>query len=436
MGFENLFKTQAYVHQIEKIFAKHRRTGRVYEMQQENVSLAEVHQDRHTFARLLCEELRLQNFRFAPAEIVEIQLEKKRRIHRLALTDLLVNGVFARALIEEMRKQGFVSTPPVFSYFKNSSRFYALAHFSDFLRRHRKGEPDPKKRGVLVARRDVRRYTENVPVDDSSELWLFIANLLRDGRCAEPEAVLKIYRSIIRPRIKDVNSETLIGLPTGTPITAAIYNLYLNPVDREFMQATGGCYLRYSDDLLFAHANQETFQKTIERAEVRLRELRLEFNSKKSRTVFFNGAGRPLTEAGFSEGAQQISLLGASVRFNGTVGLGPTKSTKFLRDLRTRLRRAARLLGTRSPEERASLLCQIANDALFTRSPLRTARADLIEGAVTDRAQLKHFDSLVALYVAEACTGIPSPRSHRALSPRRLRREFGLKSLVLVRNQI
>ena len=128
-------------------------------------------------------------------------------------------------------------------------------------------------------------------------------------------------------------------------------------------------------------------------------------------------------------------MLGAQVRFDGSSGLGPSKARKFLKDVRTRIRRTHRITRALPFPEAALLLCEVANRSLDMGSSLGSSASGLIRNSVSDRGQLKHFDSLISLEIAQALSGKRSVKSLRFVSTKTLRNVYRLKSLVALRNR-
>src|SRR4051794_11118546 len=90
-----------------------------------------------------------------------------------------------------------------------------------------------------------------------------------------------------------------------------------------------------------------------------------------------------------------------------------TQWSAMLDDVRGRIRRTALLAGEASALEKAKLLAAIMIDAFDVRSELALDHAQLVADLVSDRAQLRQLDHLVALWIAEAVTGKRGPRAFR-----------------------
>ena len=80
-------------------------------------------------------------------------------------------------------------------------------------------------------------------------------------------------------------------------------------------------------------------------------------------------------------------------------------------------------------------VCAAVNHALRPRTGIAEQRsANLLRAVVTDREQLRQLDHRIAGIVASAVTGRRGPRAFRDVPYRRLRDDWGLRSLVVARN--
>ena len=101
-------------------------------------------------------------------------------------------------------------------------------------------------------------------------------------------------------------------------------------------------------------------------------------------------------------------------------------------------RRAAATAATVRPAPREAVgraVCAAVNQALRPRTGIAEQRsANLLRAVVTDREQLRQLDHRIAGIVASAVTGRRGPRAFRDVPYRRLREDWGLRSLVVARN--
>ncbi len=111
---------------------------------------------------------------------------------------------------------------------------------------------------------------------------------------------------------------------------------------------------------------------------------------------------------------------------------------ELLRDIRFRARRTARAQQERGSgwEETGRAVCAALNSAFEEEGSLfRQRSAGLLLRAVTHRPQLDQIDHQAARAVLKAVTGVESVRAFRRVPYRKIRAEWGLKSLLHARNK-
>ena len=83
-----------YLHEIDKLHAKHALTNRLYELRQEGVCLAAFSFDRRRLARILAKSVSRGKYELKPAKTRHVPIGNKvRLLYDLCLTDLIVHGV-------------------------------------------------------------------------------------------------------------------------------------------------------------------------------------------------------------------------------------------------------------------------------------------------------------------------------------------------------
>ena len=87
-------------------------------------------------------------------------------------------------------------------------------------------------------------------------------------------------------------------------------------------------------------------------------------------------------------------------------------------------------------EQAGRAVCSVVGRALDPRSALTQQRSAIaLRRVVTDRRQLRQLDYWIARIVVKALTGRRDARGFREVPYRKLRREWGLVSLVAARNR-
>jgi hypothetical protein len=197
----------------------------------------------------------------------------------------------------------------------------------------------------------------------------------------------------------------------------------------------GAFYARYGDDFLFAHPQAEVAREAAAIMDEKLDALWLTVNEKKRRTLFLTPAGRPAGDWPDATGSSSVPFLGTRIDGKGTVGLDETKVRSLLRELGRRTEATARTLRHAERDRVGRAVCAVVNQALEPTNALTQQRsAVLLRRVVTDRHQLEQLDYQIARIVLRAVSGRRQAAVFREIPYRRLRREWGLVSLVAARN--
>lgn len=424
-----LAEPRRYERQIDRLHERYLFTRHLYELRADDVSLASVVLHRRRFARLLARTVERGEYELQPARIREIRVDGKlRKVFAYALTDLIVHGVVS-GIVEEAAAP--LLSPSLYSYRKGVSWWAAIGDFAAYVRAHRRSRPDPRTRGLFVLRRDVDTYTDSIPVDRGSPVWPLLDHVLGDLSPADRALV----EHVVRPEARLLDgglARAIRGVPTGQPISCALFNLYLHDLDHELARVPGCFYARYSDDILFAHPDAEVARAAGETIEARLEERQLMLNDPKRRDLYLTGAGR---HAPGWRGTTSVPFLGTSIQADGTVGLNRKKLQRLLHDVESRAVRTAGSLREDRADRRGGVVCSVINRALDPRpGPFQQSSATLLRRAVTDRRQLAQIDYLLARIVAGAVTGDRSVRGFRQAPYRTIRQEWGLLSVLHTRN--
>jgi hypothetical protein len=399
----------------------------------EGYSFAQAYFHRRRFARALVRSLASGGYRFAPATIGHVTTDKRRTVYRFTLTDRIVHGALALMLASDLHR---LTPPYVYSYVKGRSRMQAVAAWTAYVHAHRRERPDVKTRGLFVLRFDIQSYGESIPVMPSSSLWAELEDYLRRawGRMPAPEEKA-LLGQLVRPEILHPEGglyQPVVGIPDGAPVSALLLNLYLRPLDEALAGVAGGFYARFGDDMLFAHPDVAVFNAAVAQIDGILTALSLTRNQRKTKARFYNGAGRG---AQGLEGATHIEYLGCSLAFSGGVGLKNRKMRLLLRDLAARAKSTAAASSALSFDERGRLVCAALNRALDLHAPHAHPYSALLMTVADDRDQLKQLDYWLARTVLRVMLGDRNARAFRKLSYRRIRHDWGLRSVAYARNR-
>ena len=423
--------------QIDRLHARFLLTPEFYDLQQRGVSLASFVRHKRELSRLLARIAARGEYQMAVAHVRHVRIgEKKRTIFSLRLTDLLVHGLVAQLILEAAEPR---FSERLYSYRKGRSWWNAIGDLAAYLQQHRRERPDPRQRGVYVLRRDIKSYTDSIPVGNESAIWPMLRSALDDS-FALSHKDWELVRSIVRPEASEVDGRPYMlsrGVPTGLPIACVLFNIYLAPLDEALDSIPGGFYARYSDDILFAHPSAAIVQAAAQTIDRVTRGLGLTISSDKRRDLYVTAAGRRSDEWPQARPAMSVPLLGCRVAAQGTISLSRSKLRRLLRDIESRAARTAATCGHRDAETTGRSVCAVVNRSLVRRAdPFHVHTADLLRSVVTDREQLRQIDYWIARIVLRVSTGRSGAQTFRHIPYRRVRRNWKLRSLVHARNRV
>lgn len=431
--FKELSNPDRYVRQFDYLHQKYAGTHRIHSLAHRGVTFWDLVPDRRRISRMIASAVKNGTYAMSPARVKTVLLDKPRDIFYFEALDFVIHGVMGDILCDAMAP---MLAPSVYSYRLGVSSWQAVRGFAKYVRAHRTAHTDVKKRGLYVFRSDVNGYIESIPVGARSPLWPMLKKVLGEGFSGPRFGVVE---NMLRPEIAADDGCRYMrcrGIPLGSPVATQALNLYLSDLDHLMAAFAGAFYVRFGDDLLFAHEDAGVVKRAVATIREHLKKLELELQASKERTLWFNGAGRPSPEWPEARGSQAVVFLGCEVRFDGTITLPPDKARFVLIDLKQRVRRTAKLLRGAPLDDRAAALCAIANEILDPRSPFADKHTTRLRGLTTCRRQLEHLDYLIARTIAEALTDRRGVRAFREIPPRALRERYKLGSLVAMRNRM
>jgi Reverse transcriptase (RNA-dependent DNA polymerase) len=429
--------TRRYEREIDRLHSKHLFTRTLYEIQQENVPLARLIQQRGKVAKLLSRSVARGEYRLEPGQVREIEVDGKVRVVvAYGLTDTIVTGVVSTVIEEAVTP---LLSDRLYSYRPGVSWLTPSADLAAYIRAHRRERPDPRSRGLYVLRRDVDSYTDSIPVAPDSRVWQMVRDALGSaGAESIAEDDWRLVEHTIRPELYELGGGRAIrirGVPTGQPISCILFNLYLNELDHVLAGIQGGLYARYSDDILFAHPDAETAREAATTIDAHIGALRLRTKDEKAANLYLTAAGRLSSEWADTKGTSSIPFVGTAVSATGTVALNRKKLRRVLRELEQRATRAAEAVRGSDRATAGRTVCAVVNKALVTApSPFQQASTSMLRRAVTDRSQLSQVDYWLARMVVKAVTGDGGVRAFRRVPYRTVREQWGLVSLEHARN--
>lgn len=407
-----------FIQEAENLFLRLESQFRLDVVDPNGITARAVQFDQKTFAKKVWQWSNHKNFAPSPAVLRTAHLDKKRELASFGIGEQLLHGVVAKKLIREIQS---TFSPDLYSYRKGYTVEKAVFAFGKYIRRHLKKNKNVKVRGLYVIRGDVKSYTDNIPLDEASPLWKQLSE--------KSTLPLTFLKQLLRFRVKEENGaewSSVKGIPLGISLTPVIANTYLAPLDEKMGTLPGGFYARYGDDLLFAHEDLSTALLAKKLIESELHKLRLSFNQKKVRNLYFTGNGKP----GNWESTQTVEYLGYQITFRGEVGLTHDKKRRLLKSLRRRLNQSLPLLSSiKFKTEVVHLTNLILKEFFFTTESYSLR-------SVNCRSQLKEIDYQVALMVSEFLSRKKGVRSFREVSWKSLKNDFQLLSLCTLRHRV
>jgi Reverse transcriptase (RNA-dependent DNA polymerase) len=425
-----------FVASAERVRERQLETGHVRPLAPDGPWLQAV-ADLEGLARALARDVARGEYAFGPVSARKALIRGElRTLYVASPLDEIVLGALASVFGTLL--EPFLS-PHLYSYRRGRSALQAVRGFVRFLRAHRAHSAEPRDRGLYVLRRDVRSYGEAIASGPESRLWSLLEEALTHAGLAPQPAHLAWLATAFRPALLDADaasSRPVAGIPTGSALQPAACNLYLTPIDRLLESVPGGFYARYGDDMLFAHSDPVRVKKVALELDREVGALQLAWSPEKCAAFYFNAAGRrPALQHAEFQGTTALDYLGVRVDFSGVIGLKREKARRLLHDLQLRLAHTDRLLRGEPGANRERDLCAVANALLDPNHPSANPNAAALRYLVSDRGQLRDLDYRIALLVAQKVSARRGVRAFRMRSPRSLRRELGLVSLLQTRNR-
>ena len=393
---------------------------------------------------------------FMEQEKVAVKLARAIRHHRFSLSAATARSAMIDGKSRILYRQipvdlvvtravtGILSalSPPhysnaLYSYQKGTGAIPAITALRDYFRAHLHNCPDQMQRGLYVLKRDISSYGEAIPIHEASGLWPILKEVtIQPFHADEQHPFWRLLVECIRREVTATDGERRVlgsGTPTGSPIQPIINNLYLGPLDRMLAGIPGGFYARYGDDFVFAHPDADAARRAEADMDQLLARLELRVRDAKRKNVYLTIPGKSSARWPETLGATGLEFLGCTIAFRGVVSLKKAKARMFLRHVRKRIETVANMVDA-PISEKGRAICSAVNAALDPQSLLAERYAHLLRYIVDDRRQLAHLDYLLAKMVACTLTRNPSVRAFRKVSYRHIREEFGLHSLVVLKN--
>ncbi len=200
---------RSYERQIDRLLDRHAMGRGMHELREGEVSLTSVAARHRDVARLIARTVAAGGYEPDPAEIRTIRVGGKRRVvFALGLVDVLVHRVVSDALETAIEP---TLSPRLLSYRPGIPWWRGAQELAAWIRGH-EGRRDSSGRlrgGLFVLRRDIRSYTDTIPVDDGSAVWAMVEHALSPSEPMAPWA-WSVIRSVIRPAVLGPGGRPLV----------------------------------------------------------------------------------------------------------------------------------------------------------------------------------------------------------------------------------
>lgn len=390
---------------------------------------------RARFSRILSKTIRKKAFQFSPVRLARIFPKGKERIiYKFSLVDRVVHGVLGTLLSEAVEQS---LSKHLYSYRKGISHYTAVSNFAEYVREHRKQIKDVKSRGLYVIRADIKSYTDTIPLTERSPLWPLLETKLSviDMKVRESifwELLQQSFRPMIENRDK-VKHSPIIGSPTGSPLTAPLYNIYLRELDLVLKDFSNGFYARYSDDLIFAHPSHEVTRAAYRALRSVLSDHELTTHSADKDILYFNGAARNSEQAPHTIPCDTVTFLGGQISFHGTISVPEEMNQSLLKEIGGRVKRA--VVSTPRAEQRGRIACRVINESLNRENLCAASAAQFLSYIATDRSRLQDLDENLRRIVLGAVLGSKDPKGFHSVPVQKMVKDWKLRSVVQLANE-
>lgn len=422
-----------YEDAIMRIFDKRSRRGQAFAEAAEGVTYFDTATGRRGFSRAIARSVAAGEYQPRPVELWHLESKGKiRAAHMPSFTDHVVGSVLYQLLTTNARCYGL---PGVYSYVPGTSNVVAMRALASYVRTHRMRHP---RRPLFVLQSDFDHYGDGLPIGPDAPVWPILREVavLGSRTGGVSAATWDLITALARPVVHDADAEfvRLNGVAMGTALVPLLSNLAVTPMDRAILGVDGTFYARFNDDFIVAHPDLDSIREADRLIDSLTAELGVKRKAAKELRTALSGNGLPSADDPAYRGGNRIDCLGLSVSHTGTLTVGPHRLRRFIRRVCDRIDGAAGALAGLPMHERARHLVASANVMLDVTSPFAVPGLSALLDTTTDRGVLKDLDFRVARAIAQAATGRPGVRGFRVLPPRSLRGEYGLVSLVNLRN--
>lgn len=384
---------------------------------------------------VIVQEISRQEYYPSPVRRIAIKREheKARIAYYTSPKDRLVLGVLQKAL------RGLalnIETSHVYSNHPTVSSMQGVQLFARYVKEVAKND----KLDLFVIRHDFRNFYNTIPIHSQSLLWKQLRTLWqRDHSLDHVDYVWSLIEASVRPIVElqaGVYVQNCRGIPTGSPMSALLGNLYAQPIDAYLREVEDSFYLRYGDDLIFAHPDPDVVIQAQKNITKLTEELGLETHPEKSKLIYFTRCGRSCWSHPEFIGKNSIHFLGCQVAGSGAIQADKKRIRRILRNIDRRLETTKRAHSHVSASTLTTALMQTLKVILTPHHPLSDTNLLAILHKCSDRSQLKWLDRQILLKVSQKSTGEKGFKALRTLTFRKLLEDTPVILTERLRNQL
>lgn len=416
---------------IQTIYEKAVKKGIAFRTVQESVTYYSLNLHANHLAKIIERTILDKTFQPSPLTPKIIYRNSKERIiYPLTAIDNIVQGVLYEILLELALPK---ISQQVHSYIPGRGTRTAVDQFTNYIKQLNRSDA---KKDVFIFRTDIRKYTDSIPLHSNSYVWQQLRDLISKTSFDESikPAIMALAQAFIRPNMKLENGDTyqsLIGLPTGIPLTTIVANLYLADLDHAIEALPNILYLRYGDDILIAHEDPLIILQAEKIYVQQLEKLRLTRHPEKDQRLYLTRAGRAYADPEWC-GAQSIDYIGFSVNRFGHKTLSTSRRHRLRIIVKERIRKTHALIKHFHQDVQIEVLTKTVANLLHSSEGLALSEANALLECSDDRSALQQFDYFVAYEISKTITGIIGPKTFRHVSIKQIRQH--LPAFVFLKN--
>lgn len=413
---------------IEKIRYKLAKKGQLSSATEGDVHFLQYCYNSHSFVKALSRDIISGAYQPGVARKVEIKKGNKHRtVFVFNFVDRIVQSTLFTILAPYVARY---VCPNIYSYLPGRNAAESINAYTHYLKTNKL---------IYIYKTDIESYTDNIPTGKESVLWHEFNELLNLVGKEEQnnQYLISLLESFLMPHYYN-GSLRLVkqdgGLAQGSTITTIAANIYLNSLDKLIVGNPDVFYSRYGDDMVIAHTQEHALSHMADTINNKLAQLSLAHKGGAA-LFFLKNQTKAQVPACCYQSVSKIDYLGCSIQADGTVRLTKYKQKQLLSSIRKKIKACITLCDTLGIDDVGRCVCRSLNQSFNEKNIMSDKQVMVLIKLVNCRAQLKQIDYLIALDIAKLLSGIPSVKAFRIISYKKIRSQWGLRSLCHLKNQ-